>query len=401
MFSERILIGNIFDKKRHFSKKYPLFLKTSYGKIHAVENERKDEEMKKFRFLVLSVCVALIICMAGGQLVMAESYADGSDSAAKQVILKAPSGVKALSSGTRTIKVSWNKVSGADKYQVYRYNRSAGKWKLVRTTTAQKAEFTDLSKNTTYKYKIRALGQGEKSDFSSIVSSKTGVVTKISLNRKGKSIYGEGATYQLKATITAKAPSKAVQWTSSNKKVAVVSASGMVTAKGAGYAKITAKAHNGYSAVCIVTVGSKFDETYQKEMLRLVNNLRKQNSVAPVSYNERIQSAADVRVKEAWNRPDLVHDRYDKKGKRGKFQSVFSDLGINLVYRGGGENLSWTSGFYSSDPKAAAQYYFNRWLNSPGHKKNMLDKDFHSMATSYMYDTGQPMSGVAVQIFLV
>ena len=72
MFSERILIGNIFYKKRHFSKKYPLFLKTSYGKIHAVENERKDEEMKKFRFLVLSVCVALIICMAGGQLVMAE-----------------------------------------------------------------------------------------------------------------------------------------------------------------------------------------------------------------------------------------------------------------------------------------------------------------------------------------
>ncbi len=201
--------------------------------------------------------------------------------------------------------------------------------------------------------------------------------------------------------MTAKAPSKTVKWTSSSKKVATVSSTGVVKAQGEGTATITAKAHNGAVATCKITVyKDTFDTVYQQEMLRLVNAFRAENGVSKLTYADKIQAAADLRVLEAWKSPDLAHSRYTKQGTLGRFFTVFDDLNLNLTYRGAGENLAWNSAYFA-DPKEAAKAYFEQWKASPGHRANMLDKNFTSMATAYVYNSNaSTYAGTSVQLFL-
>jgi len=81
-------------------------------------------------------------------------------------------------------------------------------------------------------------------------------VKTIKLSKKTVTIKKKG-TYLLKATVGPKsATNKAVTWKSSNKKVATVSASGLVTAKKKGKVTITVKAKDGSgkTAKCTVTV---------------------------------------------------------------------------------------------------------------------------------------------------
>ena len=64
-----------------------------------------------------------------------------------------------------------------------------------------------------------------------------------------------GVKKKLNATITPEdATIKTITWTSSNTKVATVSADGIVTAKGTGTSVITAKTYNGKTAKCTITV---------------------------------------------------------------------------------------------------------------------------------------------------
>lgn len=69
----------------------------------------------------------------------------------------------------------------------------------------------------------------------------------------------KGKTLQLSATVTpSDASNKAVTWSSSNTAVAVVDANGLVTAKGAGTATITAETvDGGFTAVCKIKVFAK------------------------------------------------------------------------------------------------------------------------------------------------
>ena len=79
-------------------------------------------------------------------------------------------------------------------------------------------------------------------------------VTKITLNKSAVSVK-KGNSFQLKATVLpAKADDKTVTWKSLNPKIASVDQTGKVTALAKGTAVIKAKAKNGISASCTVTV---------------------------------------------------------------------------------------------------------------------------------------------------
>ncbi len=78
--------------------------------------------------------------------------------------------------------------------------------------------------------------------------------TSVSLNKKTAAVYS-GKTLQLKATVSPKdAVDGAVTWSTSDKTVATVSKSGLVTARNPGKAVITAKTAGGLTAKCTVTV---------------------------------------------------------------------------------------------------------------------------------------------------
>ena len=69
------------------------------------------------------------------------------------------------------IKLSWSKVSGASKYQIYRATSKNGTYKLLKTTTGTSLTNTSVTAGKVYYYKIRSIdANGIKSAWSSIVS---------------------------------------------------------------------------------------------------------------------------------------------------------------------------------------------------------------------------------------
>jgi fibronectin type 3 domain-containing protein len=84
--------------------------------------------------------------------------------------LKAPSSVK-LAKATKGFKVSWSKVTGATKYEVYRKTGNGSYTKIATTT---KTAYTDKTakKDKYYTYRVRAVYSSYKSVF------KTGSKTK-------------------------------------------------------------------------------------------------------------------------------------------------------------------------------------------------------------------------------
>ncbi len=94
---------------------------------------------------------------------------------------KKPTGVK-VSNQKTGIKVSWNKLSGADKYAVYR-STAGGSYKKVKTTT--KTSWTDTNKKngTKYKYKVYAYDgstRSKASSFKTMIRLTRPTITKLS-----------------------------------------------------------------------------------------------------------------------------------------------------------------------------------------------------------------------------
>ena len=85
--------------------------------------------------------------------------------------------------------------------------------------------------------------------------------SKVTLNKSSVEM-NEGDSLQLKATLPSDTYSN-ITWSSSDNKVAKVSAGGEVTAVAAGTATITAKTFNGKKATCKVKVTEKSETTYR------------------------------------------------------------------------------------------------------------------------------------------
>ena len=100
------------------------------------------------------------------------AYYEDSVSADSAIVsatrLKAPTGVKSKKSGA-AIKTSWNKVTGASTYVVYRrtYNtktRKYGAWIKVKTTSSTSYTDKGAKKGTTYQYSVVACKGSHASD---------------------------------------------------------------------------------------------------------------------------------------------------------------------------------------------------------------------------------------------
>ena len=152
------------------------------------------------------------------------------------------------------IKLSWNKVTGAYGYRLYRKTSSG--WKRIKDTTATIYTDSAVKSGRTETYTIRCIDRNGKtvSGYNSKGWSKKYVYNppkSIKLNKTSAYI-GKKESVTLKYTLSAGSIST-VTWSSSNKNVATVSG-GKVTAKGAGATTITATTANGKKATCKVTV---------------------------------------------------------------------------------------------------------------------------------------------------
>ncbi len=86
--------------------------------------------------------------------------------------LKKVTNLKTVSQSYSSCKVSWDKVNGAKKYQVYRSSTNkSGSFKLVKTTSQRSYTDTGLTTNKNYYYKVRAVRDSKKGDFSLVKSA--------------------------------------------------------------------------------------------------------------------------------------------------------------------------------------------------------------------------------------
>ncbi|MCL2126932.1 MAG: fibronectin type III domain-containing protein [Treponema sp.] len=84
-----------------------------------------------------------------------------------------PTGVSATTLSSSSIQISWNAVSGATSYRVYRSTSASGTFNQVGNPTS--TPFTDagLSANTTYWYRVSATNSAGESSQSDVVSATT------------------------------------------------------------------------------------------------------------------------------------------------------------------------------------------------------------------------------------
>ncbi len=107
---------------------------------------------------------------------------------------KATSKITAAQS-TKAIKLTWNKVTGADGYRVYQYNAKTKKWDSIKTTTSTSFKVEKLKAGTVYKFKIKAYKKddgtiwGKATDtFTTATKCKTPSITKLTTT-KGKAVF--------------------------------------------------------------------------------------------------------------------------------------------------------------------------------------------------------------------
>ena len=115
-------------------------------------------------------------------------------------------------------------------------------------------------------------------------------------------------------------------------------------------------------------------DSFALEVVELVNAERAKAGLSPLSIDTRAASAAAVRANEIQR--SFSHTRPDGSS----FSTALTQAGAN--YRKSGENIAYG--------QAAPQQVMNDWMNSAGHRANILDSAFTSIGVGHV----QSSSGV-------
>ena len=197
----------------------------------------------------------------------AKRFTSGYNGKGKSIKYVAAPKISKTEATYNSVKISWDKVNGAEKYRVY-YKSRKGWTRMVDTTSTSYID-NKVSSGKTYTYTVRCINSSANK-FTSGYDSKGVTVTttikpSVKLDRTSLTLT-KGKTYTLKTTVTG--TNKAVSWSSSNSSVASIDKNGKVTAKAKGTATITAKV-DGVSASCKVTVNEPAKTTIKLDKTKV------------------------------------------------------------------------------------------------------------------------------------
>ena len=114
------------------------------------------------------------------------------------------------------------------------------------------------------------------------------------------------------------------------------------------------------------TVVNTAPNTEAGSLLQMVNDLRAENGLAPLSWSDDLASCASIRASElpyASDDQNMAHIRPDG--------SEWWTVNPSIMY---GENLACG--------QQSASEVFQAWVNSPSHKDNMLDPNYKTMGAA-------------------
>ena len=131
----------------------------------------------------------------------------------------------------------------------------------------------------------------------------------------------------------------------------------------------------------------------QTEMLDSLRKFRLANNSTEITYNKNVQPGTDLRAEE-------IATKFDHIRPNGAlWHSTFTKDELGSAY---GENIVSISKNHidgaitePENMKKLVNIFFTKWLNSPSHRKNMLDPNF-SAVTFSIFDDGTSYYGVQI-----
>lgn len=109
------------------------------------------------------------------------------------------------------------------------------------------------------------------------------------------------------------------------------------------------------------------EHAYVLRVVELVNEERAKAGLKPLMLEKNITAAAQVRAVET--EQSFSHTRPDGR----HFTTALKEAGVS--YRGAGENIAWG--------QKTPEQVMNGWMNSAGHRANILNEKFTSIGVGY------------------
>lgn len=110
----------------------------------------------------------------------------------------------------------------------------------------------------------------------------------------------------------------------------------------------------------------------EQEVIRLVNKERAEAGLPALKYDWELARVAKYKSKDMNNVGYFSHN----SPTYGSPFTMMKDFGIS--YKSAGENIA--------RGQASAEEVVNAWMNSPGHRENILDGDFTHIGVGYVDD---------------
>lgn len=355
--------------------------------------------MKKQFMLVLLTVATLTTSFTGSLIPLTNT---------NQVVKAAVSDIKtqkqkltAVKRTATTVTLSFSKVSGASGYKIYRATQKDGNYQYVGTTKTLTFIDTGLKYNKSYYYKVRAYkGTGdakEHSKYSDILSIKS-TFSKVDLNVESndtKSIHlswnkvKDANKYKIYRADSKYGYYSYVGITNDTSFLDEdVESNETYYYRVRAYKKIDGVKYNGVYSDKLKGTVQKITPTptpsptptepvatkeskYANDVLKLVNVERKNVGLTALTMSDILLPAANKRAVEIEEL--FSHTRPDGR----EWSTVLDDFNIHV--RAAGENLAY--GYNTPEEVVSG------WMNSPGHKANILNNSFNKIGIGvYIYD---------------
>ncbi len=112
--------------------------------------------------------------------------------------------------------------------------------------------------------------------------------------------------------------------------------------------------------------------SYVEQVVKLVNEHRAKEGLSPLKLDTKVSAAAQVRAKEIVT--SFSHTRPDGSS----FATALKEQ--NISYRRAGENIAWG--------QKSPEEVVNAWMNSSGHRANIMNPNFTSIGVGYYRQNG-------------
>ncbi|PKR78183.1 transporter [Halalkalibacillus sediminis] len=115
--------------------------------------------------------------------------------------------------------------------------------------------------------------------------------------------------------------------------------------------------------------------TFEKQVVTLVNQVRKEHGLDPLQQSQRVGGVArDKSI-------DMAEHNYFSH-QSPNYGSPFDMLeAYGISYRAAGENIAMGQG--------SPEQVMDSWMNSEGHRKNILSENFNQLGVGFIKEDGQ------------